>query len=1535
MQGPMVATESRPYEGARRMRISRLELHGFKSFADRSVFHFGEGISCVVGPNGCGKSNVVDSLKWVIGEQSAKSLRGGEMQDVIFAGSAERKPVGYAEVGLTFTSEGGEPFPGEYVRYKEIQIARRLYRSGASEYLINQTRVRRKDIVDLLMDSGVGNNLYSFIEQGRIGKIVAASPHERRSLIDEAAGITRYKQRRKEARAKLEATSSQLDRAADVAEEMGRRLKQLERQVLKAARFRRLRALVRQEECFLSMVKYLDNAEALQTLHEQVTTLTRQVADEEEGVDRLEDDLDVRTGEVSVCEGAVDVAREALAEVDAQRREVEATTALHRQRADELRKQLDEARGELAADEERVRVTEEERDDSASILSRIGDRIAEAEAAASTFESELRTAESQRDAARDSLRSTELEAGQLEERLQELRGRRTTLQARNEELPARQARVEARLETAADEATVLLKRKQVAEEVLLERRERLRVLGEEIAVAETEVDAKVRAEVHARDALAHADGEHAVAQTALDEAVAEAEATAGLADEQVAARVGVVQQREDNQLRQADRQDADHIAGLEADERRLMSRAEGRARTWIAAWSAQEDAAVAALRREVEQAREAEDARRQREIDGLAGALSAELDRVEAEHRAALDTRLGELRTRRDAAEARLEAGRQQQNDAEGRRALVVRNQRAAEGRLAALRAEDEAVRNRDAGARAVATVLPDAPALVDVLDLDEAGQAAAVPLLGDRMWMRVVRSPEEAAVAAEAARQAGPTSVVHLAGGGLDEVLKGVHRAESLSEAVAHHAATGGAAVVVSTGERVAVDGVISLGTRGDDVRSALDRRDEIERLEGELTAAAGQLSEIDTDIVAAKAAIEGARLMVRKTGEQMDAVEREGREAMRAELARLRKDGETELAESRRSRQTWRSEARAADEQRVAARVALRDQGAASLRGEADQVLADLRTASDARLDEARAAVASRRDARVVESQARVDAARAEAWEVVRKTTADIQVRRDELRATLTTCRDALDRARNRVARAGERLAEARAAREALAAKRSEHELVIVRMEGEASSAVEQAAALEERTSALEEEKRTLVDLIAEARQGLSDVVARLGELEQLGGDVGGRLSSARDRFETYELGAMEAREAWEGARASASELRERRGRAEATHAAALRQLETAGERQATVRRRMVELQVTYDEACGAEEEAGYRLEELAEERQKASTKHEGVRERLKQLKEARARVEAESRAVAAALAEHRHALVTAEQRQHQTQAAQEELVLRMDERYQLDLPTLTRQLIERDAIRLDVSEEVAQGVQIAGKTVEPVEPFILRREMLDDEETIRDFVERIEEHRAKLARIGDVNLTALEEYTELAERFEDLDGQRLDLDESVQSIRTAIAKMNRTCRERFRETFDRVDEAFRKAYPELVGGGEARLELTDEEDLLETGVEIYVRPPGKRLQNLGLLSGGEKAMTAIALLLALFTVKPSPFCVLDEVDAPLDEANGARFNEMIRHMSSLTQFIVITHNRKTMECADTLYGITMPTPGCSSLVSVQIDA
>ena len=230
--------------------------------------------------------------------------------------------------------------------------------------------------------------------------------------------------------------------------------------------------------------------------------------------------------------------------------------------------------------------------------------------------------------------------------------------------------------------------------------------------------------------------------------------------------------------------------------------------------------------------------------------------------------------------------------------------------------------------------------------------------------------------------------------------------------------------------------------------------------------------------------------------------------------------------------------------------------------------------------------------------------------------------------------------------------------------------------------------------------------------------------------------------------------------------------------------------------------------------------------------------------------------------------------------------------------------------------------------------LEDLRVTAEMLEDAEQIQAWVGTLEADRGALQRLGEVNLIALQEYTEVAERHETLRAQREDLEASVRTIEQTIARLNRTCRERFRETFDTVNEHFQEIYPRLVGGGQARLELTDEEDLLETGVEIFAQPPGKRLQSLSLLSGGETAMVAIALIFSLFRVKPSPFCLLDEVDAPLDEGNGARFNRMLQEMAERSQFIVITHNKKTMECADTLYGVTMDPPGVSTIISVSLD-
>ncbi|MEQ1505674.1 MAG: AAA family ATPase, partial [Myxococcota bacterium] len=368
------------------MRLARLELYGFKSFPDRTTFHFGPGISCVVGPNGSGKSNVVDALKWCIGEQSARSLRGAEMTDVIFAGSTDRKPVGFAEVILTLATDEERPFSGDYAALREVQVGRRLHRTGASEYSINQTRVRRRDVIELLLDSGIGNDLYSFIEQGQVDKMISASPEDRRSLIDEAAGISRYKARRQEAAERLEATAAQLDRAADVVDEMARHLRALEGQVLKAAEFRRLGAVVRQHELVLALAKHLALSEERVAIRDEIAGLKDQEEAHRTEVARREEDLGQRRDELAVVEAGIVALRDQLAELDGAIREANATAQLHERRHHELIVERDRAAGEAEHQAERAEAATVDAEGARAEVAALEERGAGLEADASAAE---------------------------------------------------------------------------------------------------------------------------------------------------------------------------------------------------------------------------------------------------------------------------------------------------------------------------------------------------------------------------------------------------------------------------------------------------------------------------------------------------------------------------------------------------------------------------------------------------------------------------------------------------------------------------------------------------------------------------------------------------------------------------------------------------------------------------------------------------------------------------------------------------------------------------------------------------------------------------------------------------------------------------------------------------------------------------------------------------------------------------------------------------------------------------------------------
>ena len=322
------------------MHIRKLELQGFKSFPDRTNFHFGPGVSGVVGPNGCGKSNVVDAVKWCLGEQSAKSLRGRSMEDIIFSGTESRKATGVAEVTLTFES-GGEPFAGEFARCEEIQITRRLFRDGHSEYLINQQRCRLKDIQDIFRDTGASNRMYSFIEQGRIGEIVKAKPEQRRTLIEEAAGISRFKAKKHEAELRLEGTNRNLERATDLVDDLSSRLRSLRRQVAKATRYRRLRTEVRQGEIYLGLARYSGLVGDRRALSERLRAATQTEEAKRRELERQDVDIEKHREAVEVLETALGALRDELGELEASRREQESARLYQGRESQQLHERIE------------------------------------------------------------------------------------------------------------------------------------------------------------------------------------------------------------------------------------------------------------------------------------------------------------------------------------------------------------------------------------------------------------------------------------------------------------------------------------------------------------------------------------------------------------------------------------------------------------------------------------------------------------------------------------------------------------------------------------------------------------------------------------------------------------------------------------------------------------------------------------------------------------------------------------------------------------------------------------------------------------------------------------------------------------------------------------------------------------------------------------------------------------------------------------------------------------------------------------------
>ncbi|HEV2984004.1 MAG TPA: AAA family ATPase [Vicinamibacterales bacterium] len=1306
------------------MRLERLEINGFKSFSDRSELAFDKGVTAIVGPNGCGKSNVADAITWVMGEQSAKSLRGDKMEDVIFSGSDARKPTAAAEVRLKFSGflktvtgpafpelenasgsghangnghENGSGHSGngngnghgahavidEIIQSvaREIEVTRRLYRSGESEYLIDGQVCRLRDVHDLLMDTGLGAKAYAIIEQGKIGLILSSRPTDRRQLIEEAAGVTKYKARRRAAELKLDAAQQNLTRIDDIVFEVEKQRGTLKRQAAKARRYQKLRDELRRWEKVLFARKY------------------RQLA------------------------GTIESARARLG--DARERE------------------------SVAAG----RVAEVESD-----LGRLRIELVEAEAGATE--------------SREAAHARELAINRQQQQIA----------FDGEQVQALQARTT----TVAAELDVLDARREPASVLLTGRRDA------------------------AADAVAERD-----------------RAAAALASESGAYETA---HRE--------------IEGLEADVEAARSEVFSALNSATALRHALEHAAAARDRvGETLSKLDVEAADVRIESDRVAAERGAAAEGLRRAHEAIEVTRIARAARESELASARIE------------HEWRARSVRAREHDLAGLEARLKSFEELDAARAgygdAARTVLVEANgkvnqrgAIADYLDVDAGYERAVEACLGDLLQHVVVEQPEHAVAGFQLVRDASAGRcgfLVTSAAAPHRRPQKAGHYGESPA-AVEHYVWSG-------AGSDSAPDGVSGVGGS---IPSDLRSLSSVVRINGPFAAAIreaiGDAWIAPSYARAAEASVLTSWSVATMDGDLFrgphlvsggDRAEARGILETKREIKELRDRSAADRdVLFRLSQETAELEAT----------IAHASSAIAALNAEhhkQEKVV----VGHDAQLRHA-----AEEETRLAQKAEQLARERHQAEE--ERDTLDR--RQEEARASITRLDNDQRLADGRLTLAQRRLCEAREAAEDLSRR--------------AADAGAAHAALVERASALTLEVRRLEEAAA--------------EVEQRAVSLGVELAESRRRVDE------------------------------------LRAAIAAGERQLDLDVRELD---TRRHAVMSRDEAVVALRAKTDE-------HEAV------IKDARASLDS----IRAVVSELDIARATAEgDLSHLAHTCEDAVNATIDD-VVLEVERLEREGNATPDALVICSEETDEDVEIASALSSVVGPDTLVASPRDDwrlgtEDSAKRTLsaeEAIATLRSKIERLGPVNMMAIEQFDELETRHTFLTTQRKDLIESIAQTSEAIKRIDETTRQRFSEALTAINRNFQETFSTLFGGGRAGLTLLDENDPLESGIEIIAQPPGKRLQSVQLLSGGEKALTAIALMFGMFKFKPSPFCLLDEIDAPLDDANIGRFVEMLRGMQEHTQFIVITHNRKTMEIADRLYGVTMEEPGVSKLISVQLN-
>jgi chromosome segregation protein len=1304
------------------LKLKKLQILGFKSFCDRTELKFhGDGIAAIIGPNGCGKSNIADAISWVLGEQSAKTLRGSRMEDVIFAGTRDRKPTGMAEVALTLidpevydgpdahepteievqndlptnaddwdeaevrsraaeeverlteeaqpgkteevegieaaegtsgaeaqfqngelsaalkrcatqdpdSSEGTNPLSAQdnapqvilkirrrkfqtQFRAGEIVVTRRLFRSGDSEYLLNGKLCRLRDIQELFMGTGLGPESYALIEQGRIGQILSSRPTDRRAIIEEAAGITKFKTKKRLAEARLEDAKQNLSRVNDIFEEVTRQMNSLKRQASKAERYAKLREEMRAKLRLVLASKFAQLDRESIEVDERINSLSEEMRHRTETVQQLEAEHADRTQRGYAIESEIRENRERLNQIKLESERAHAQRRHNEERCAELVLRSGSSEAELAQAQHRLTALQAERDSNHQLLE---------SAAADVAVAQQELAHCQQEAADAANALAELENRQEASRVAIMEVVASTSNLRN-------------LLTQAEERLAAMGR------------EAQRLQGE-MSTASSQVDAF------------------------------------GGQRGQIALEFESVSQR------------------------------------------------VAGLTEEISQARQSIDSKRREESEA-----KSRLDGLRAEYASAIGKK----------------------------------------GSLEAVIAEHgystESVR-RLFQSEVMNGGLAPAGVLADFLEVEPRYEGVVEDFLRDELNYVVVKSWDAA-----------------------DEGLRLL---------------------------RTDVDGRATFLVHPEDSQAKFSFAvDEVAR------AATPSQS-----IVPLKHAIR----VLNGFGRSLEVILpklRDGYIVPESASARELALSNPDAFFLSQSGECFHNVTVTGGKQRA--------EGPLSMKRELRDVMRLLNELESAlRNDETRVLTLGRE---IKELASRLDR---------------LETEKRESEKQAMTSGHMLQQLDSEMARVGERLNTCRHEIQRLASERAEQENLISSRQTELAALQKQREELEAQAATANEELAGMRERRDSAAQNASQHLARVATLEE------------RHRSATAVLEKIEALVADMGARADSLLLQ--------IEASAVERLQ----RETENRQMIAQLEELEAERNTTEARDGLLQFESDQVRARLAEIEEGLRDARQLLDQARDR-RGELSATAAKL--------------------------QSDAQYMAE--TCLNELgIQRHELTSDATIAIASGEQLAA-----------------EDHTYREM-------RTRLDAMGPVNMMALEEYKETTERHTFLDTQRKDLLDSIQNTQATIKEIDAFSRQKFEEAFHKINENFQTTFRKLFGGGHAFMRLTDEENSAESGIDVVASPPGKKLQNVLLLSGGEKALTALSLLVGIFQYQPSPFCILDEVDAPLDEANIGRFTELVREMSIKTQFVLITHSKKTMSIAPVLYGVTMQEPGVSKLVSVRFGA